>query len=417
MSDLKNIFYGDRVVQQAYLNDALIYQADSWTNTPSTKQLDYVSSLPLLRKTRRGASVRFNSKNEMIVVDEQYNTSDSNYYYRISKINTSDGTLLYSTDSVLGGTIPISTFYYSGTSYEYSDEEYMYIDKKDIIHVVFSRKANRSSSIESVVLLNITDTGKDFSVESTVLDASIAIGMPYTVTFDDNYFYLSILSNNHYVIKAINYSCTDIHEMITPTSWAITSLGTYTDSVYLYGYSKSSTKVVQFNKYTWTSKVVDLPFTLYSSSANKMHVDDRNNLYFYTTNMGYYNEGTTILRYSTVNKTSTNFTLNNKYSAEVYHLAFDSKYNMYAYCQDYNNLANLTGRICYKVAPSFKSEWVAIDSAKANESLVGSTNIGNVFIDKYDSIYMLVPVAMSSNSYDYAYKIYKYSNLEQVQSS
>lgn len=411
MSDLKNIFYGDRVVQQAYLNDALIYQADSWTNTPSTMQQVSISKTPLLRKTRGGANMLFNSKNEMIVVDAQYTRSDGStaiYNYRISKINSDTGTVLYSSLSEQAGfNNRIIAF---GNS-NYVDREYAYIDKNDIIHLVYYRTLG-TSSIVNVYLLNITDTGTEFTTEVIKLDPSFALSVPYAVTFDDNYFYISILANNHYVVRAIDYGCKSYKEVITPTSWQIDSLFTTTDSVYLYGFSSNNNQVVQFNKYLWTAKII---YTTGFSYFTRMTGDNLNNLYFYATAWLSNDMSYRIDKYSTVNQTLTTIYANTYAYAQNYHLSFDSKYNLYTTGTDSFNGNNSTRRVLFKYTPACQRIW---GTDMFHTTVSDSTlQIHDVFVDRNDSVYVLVPTNMTSQAYDFDYYIYKYISLEQVQSS
>lgn len=409
MSDLKNIFYGDRVVQQAYLNDALIYQADSWTNTPSTMQLVSKSAVPLLRKTRGGVNVLFNSKNEMIVVDAQfikYDGSNNIYNYRISKINTDTSTVLYSSLSEQAGFNNRITAY-GGTNYV--DREYAYIDKNDIIHLVYYRTLG-TSSIINVYLLNITDTGTEFTTEVIKLDPSFALSVPYAVTFDDNYFYISILANNHYVVRAIDYGCKSYNEVITPTSWQIDSLFTTTDSVYLYGFSSNNNQVVQFNKYLWTAKII---YTTTFSYFTRMTGDNLNNLYFYATAWLSNDMSYRVDKYSTVNKTLTTFAANSRSYGQYYHFSFDGKYNIYTTGTD--SYDGVSGAVFYKYKPDCNFAWGTREfSDIANGSAL---RISDVFVDRNDSIYLLVPTNMTTQTNDYDYYIYKYINLEQVQNS
>lgn len=410
MSDLKNIFYGDRVVQQAYLNDALIYQADSWTNTPSTMQLVSKSAVPLLRKTRGGANILFNSKNEVIVVDAQYTRSDGStaiYNYRISKINSDTGTILYSSLSEQAGFNNRITAFGGGN---YVDREYAYIDKNDIIHLVYYRTLG-TSSIVNVYLLNITDTGTEFTTEVIKLDPSFALSVPYAVTFDDNYFYISILANNHYVVRAIDYGCKSYNEVITPTSWQIDSLFTTTDSVYLYGFSSNNNQVVQFNKYLWTAKII---YTTTFSYFTRMTGDNLNNLYFYATAWLSNDMSYRVDKYSTVNKTLTTILTSNSYG-QFFHLSFDSKYNLYTTGTDYFSNISSSRRILSKYTPACQRIWY---TDMFSDILSSSTlQIHDVFVDRNDSVYVLVPTNMTSQSYDFDYYIYKYISLEQVQSS
>jgi hypothetical protein len=45
MTQLSNIFIGDKVVQQVYLNDALMYQSNGWQALPTTPQLAWTKSI------------------------------------------------------------------------------------------------------------------------------------------------------------------------------------------------------------------------------------------------------------------------------------------------------------------------------------------------------------------------------------
>ena len=91
MSDLKNIFIGDKVVQQAYLNDSLFYQADTWTNTPSTYQNIYTKKP--ISSDSGGTTMKINSRGEIYVADYVPSASSGYVDLRLIKLSA-DGVSL-----------------------------------------------------------------------------------------------------------------------------------------------------------------------------------------------------------------------------------------------------------------------------------------------------------------------------------
>lgn len=88
MTQLNNIFIGKKVVKQAFLNDALIYQSNGWEPTPSTMQQVWSREFSEIQGS--------NTKHPIVKVDSQNNiiAMMPNVIFKLN----SDGSLLWKID-------------------------------------------------------------------------------------------------------------------------------------------------------------------------------------------------------------------------------------------------------------------------------------------------------------------------------
>lgn len=84
MTQLSNVFIGNKVVKQAFLNDALIYQSNGWQTIQDTLQTAWVRS----DITYTVSKINTDHENNIIIIG----SIENNYY--IIKLN-SDGTILW----------------------------------------------------------------------------------------------------------------------------------------------------------------------------------------------------------------------------------------------------------------------------------------------------------------------------------
>ena len=66
MTQLNNIFIGNKVVKQAFLNDALIYQSNGWEPTPSTMQQVFNKQYSEIPNSTSSISVKVDSRGNII---------------------------------------------------------------------------------------------------------------------------------------------------------------------------------------------------------------------------------------------------------------------------------------------------------------------------------------------------------------
>ena len=86
MTQLNNIFIGNKVVKQAFLNDAVIYQSNGWETLPSTMQQVWSREFSEINGS--------NTKHPIVKVDSQNNII-AMMPNVIFKLNAADGSLLW----------------------------------------------------------------------------------------------------------------------------------------------------------------------------------------------------------------------------------------------------------------------------------------------------------------------------------
>lgn len=395
MSDLKNIFYGDRVVQQAYLNDALIYQADSWQNTPVSRQLVY-KTIGADKAGSGGIRGFFTHTNNLIVVDYFYLGSNA-YTFRITKFNSSQGLFAYDLIVDVKASSLFQETINAGYTCIYTVPAYM--DSDNVVHILY----NPVNSSE-LHLLNITDLGTHFSYEDVLVPSTFALGTIRSVCMDNNKFYVSIANDS--TLYAIDYKCNSVSRFTSLRSSSLMCLSTNNDSDFVYGIVYNTKEIVQFNKNIGTCKYIAT--TVNTANYNSLTIDSMNNIYLYNTyasngsSVGY---GQQVYKYSVTNKKIYTMTYNDNYACTI-RLAFDSRNNMYTFGRDYYSSKGTI--FCgYRYNASSTRDYFVDDIV----GVVASPNLyGDVCVDNYDNIFYILPISTSP----YGYYIYKFSNLEQV---
>lgn len=152
---LSNIFFGKKVVQQAYLNNALIYQSKGWETLPSTCSEVWTKELGIVNTD---------------TVNQCLTDSNNNIYvlthYQIFKLN-SEGTLIWS--KTIDGIQCIA------------------IDTNNDVYIAFA-------DIDSLYISKLDNNG---NIENKFKLDEYLCNVITNFTIDDNYFYMSSNYNNN----------------------------------------------------------------------------------------------------------------------------------------------------------------------------------------------------------------------------
>ena len=151
---LSNIFFGKKVVQQAYLNNALIYQSKGWETLPSTCSEVWTKELGMVDADTINQCM-IDTNNNIYVLT----------HYKVFKLN-SEGTLIWSKTFADIQRIAIDTN--NGVYIVLADTNYSYIAKLD-----------NNGNIEN-----------KFKLDGYLCNVIT------NFTIDDNYFYMSSNYNN-----------------------------------------------------------------------------------------------------------------------------------------------------------------------------------------------------------------------------
>lgn len=139
---LSNIFFGKKVVQQAYLNNALIYQSKGWETLPSTCSEVWTKELGIVNSD---------------IVNQCLTDTNNNIYvlthYQIFKLN-SEGTLIWSKTIADIQRIAIDTN--NDVYIALADTDYSYISKLDNNGNI-ENKFNASDALCNVIANFIVD--------------------------------------------------------------------------------------------------------------------------------------------------------------------------------------------------------------------------------------------------------------------
>lgn len=398
MADLSNIFIGDKVVQKAYLNNGLLFQADGWNNTPVSAQKQYYTSTG---GTGAGINGAFDKNNDLIVISLAGTEGMS--YLTFSKIDKNTGEKKYSTQSnimpVLNKMI-VNTGNVTPTNYP------IYINKDGIIYSVVSGAYPRDYSRASIWLVIAVDNGKSFNIKTVDLtdDANI---LPHgnstycLALLDEDYFYVQHIEGNTYFTYKVDYNYTageiledHLYYVSMCTNPNIDNIYAIDNSTNLYSIDKASGK---------STLLVSKLFNV--NRVNHMVLDNMNNLYFYQSSNGCGDsnaggQATWVYKYSTVNKTFTNFnmqvwnvdgstTTNNMYYTNVCSLAVDSKYNVLVtgILPASSTVSGTNYMYSAKTyQPNGTYSW---DTCYYRNDVDNSAEQVTVCVDKYDNIYYI----------------------------
>lgn len=379
MSDLKNIFIGDKVVQQAYLNDSLFYQADTWTNTPSTYQNIYKRTP--ISSDGGGTTMKINSRGEIYVADYVPSSSAGYVDLRLIKLSA-DGVSLDS--QIIDKRVGALTVLGSLTNETYN-RVILWITPDDIVHIFYGKSVG-TNSYSDEYLVNITDSlGSKFKF-TTIHLSNTVWGDIYSVAYKKDRFYVPAKSNA--ANTPTSFVCFDYKGNILSTSDPVcynsqitTCVTTDTSNCIYYG--GSGIIPVELNLDT-------LERTNFSSPVDnrgKLKMDSMDNVYGFKWN-GYsqYN-GYYVEKYSPVSKKSIRYELPNygsdRYGNEIYDIDFDSMYNIYVIGRSYNTSGTIDIML-YKYNISGTIDW-----KKRLNNLDSNYPFFSVGVDSLDNIYVL----------------------------
>lgn len=156
---LSNIFFGKKVVQQAYLNNALIYQSNGWQTLPSTCTEAWTKNVGIVNSNTVDQCVIDSNNNIYVLVD-----------HRIFKLN-SEGILIWS--KIINGIERIA------------------IDTNNDVYIALILYDNDGSSF-----LHIAKLDNNGNIEKEFKPTGLLSNFVTNFALDNNYFYISVYYNN-----------------------------------------------------------------------------------------------------------------------------------------------------------------------------------------------------------------------------
>ena len=352
---LSNIFFGKKVVQQAYLNNALIYQSKGWETLPSTCSEVWTKDLGSISP----------SAVQQCIID-----SDNNIYvltnYQIFKLN-SDGVLTWSRSANGIQSIVVDTN--NDVYAAYVKNSCPYIAKLD---------GNGNVENEFQVCNKICDTITNFAL-------------------DKNCYYISTASNDGYYFFVKYYKQSKIFNEITLSLNNSTLVAT--DDSFLYaGYNHSLIKIDKNNISNHT--------IIETSNEVSSNYNIRNVILDGLGNIIYIYSESSIYKYNFENKTTVKYHGINHYNN--YSLALDYQKNVY-----FLNIINNADNTFIKLnLVKYSSDGTLIFNTQILDSSSGSMNMGSgkLTTDQYGNIYYLYEKVNSDSTYNLIVK--KLINIE-----
>lgn len=245
---LSNVFMGKKVVQQIYMNNALIYQANGWQSLPSTPQIVWQ------KKCGTGTSFyssAFDSKNNLVL---SYYYSNASWMMKLDP----DGNVLWN------------------KKIDTADNKKfdIYIDSNDFIYCMTTYEVSSSSYKTIIRKLDINGN----QVKSFDISSDLGRNVPTCVTYDDDYVYVTF----GIITPTI---CTYDHSgLLNSSKSGVTYNGIYCmaingNNVY-FGTTTGIYKVSKSGLGNSTKNGI----LIINSSATKIVFDQFDNLYFTYTN-------------------------------------------------------------------------------------------------------------------------------------
>lgn len=342
---LSNIFFGKKVVQQAYLNNALIYKSKGWETLPSTCSEVWTKDLGIIDA----------SAIKQCIID-----SDDNIYvltdYQIFKLN-SDGVLTWSKSA--NGIQRIIVDTNNDVYAVYTKNSLPYIAKLD---------SNGNFENEFQVCNKICDTITNFALDKNCYYISIA-------SFDGYYFFVKYYKQS----KVFNEITLNLND----------STLVATDDSFLYaGYNHSLIKIDKNNISNHTiietsNEVLsnyNIKNVILDGLGNVIYVYSEGSIYKYS-----FDSKTTVKYRGTINYT--NYSLALDYQKNIYFLNIIgtvndtfSKLNLVKYSSDGTLIFN-TQILC----------------SSSDDRYVGN---GRLTTDQYGNIYYLYEKVDSNSTYN-----------------
>lgn len=296
---LSNVFMGKKVVQQIYMNNALIYQANGWQPLPSTPQTVWQK---ILGNGNAYYSVKFDNNNNLVMT----------YYYNNAtwamKVDP-DGNVLWNNRIDTTDNVQLD----------------IYIDKNNYIYCVTTYTTGQY--IYKSVIRKIDSNGN--LVKSVDITIDISRHKPISITYDENYIY--ILDNSS-CIYTYDLSGTLISAKSGITYSSSRCIFANQDYI-LIGASTAIYKVPKSGIGNSTKNGVEICNYTY---ANKMKFDQYNNLY-YMSGSGSINEPTEqheLTKFSLVDNKKSWPSIAMLSSSYIIDFCIDYQCNIYVLCYD-----------------------------------------------------------------------------------
>lgn len=392
---LDNIFMGKRVVQQAYLNNALLYQANGWkgnpedysetvlpsftpdSNTNSTiselSNITYLEDDTLLIQYTTGSRVTGLAKISL-TGDVIWQTIDNTYRYLRKELRPY---LRGYNKSVAG----------SGQIYNVSTNSYKYPVDTTTNSFSITAYSNATGKVTKYLALRTLS-----GYESNVLSLADAC-------FDNDYIYMYFSSyyGTAYVSK-FTYDMEEVVHLYKIDAAYGSSIALDASGNYLYANTTSYNKTFKINKSTFAVTDSFQPSSNYpldNTYTDKYIIDSMNNLYFYATHQYDSTQGSkSFVKYSIPNKKlvyryEIPVSSPNYYTPFVIDAVVDPYYNSILLCYGIEkNPKNTTDNHYYlvKLDPNGNVLWERYCGYGASDGF--STTSGALAVTKQGTIYL-----------------------------
>lgn len=358
---LSNIFFGKKVVQQAYLNNALIYQSKGWETLPSTCMEEWTKDLGSIIP----AAVK------QCIID-----SDDNIYLltnsEIIKLN-SDGVLIWS--ELANGIQRIAV-----------DNN----DNNNNVYVVYIK--------DSWPYIATLDSNGN--IENEFLAAKYTCDIITNFELDKNCYYISTTAKNgnYFFIKTYRQS-----KIFDKTNLSLNnSTLVATDDSFLYAGSNHS--LIKIDKNNISNHTI-----IETSNEVISNYDIKNVILDGLGNIIYIYSDESIYKYNFENKTTVKYRGTNNYNNYInYSLALDYQKNIY-----FLNIIGTANDTFPKInLAKYSSDGTLIFNTQILDSSSGNISIegGKLTTDQYGNIYYLYEKVNSDSTYNLIIK--KLINIE-----
>ncbi|MCO6529094.1 hypothetical protein [Lactobacillus sp.] len=336
---LSNIFFGKKVVQQAYLNNALIYQSKGWETLPSTCSEVWTKELGIVNTD---------------TVNQCLTDSNNNIYvlthYQIFKLN-SEGTLIWS--QTITGIQRIAIDTDNDVYITFADINYSYIAKLD----------------------------NNGNIENKFKASGDLCNVITNFTVDGNYFYLSGNYNNnsnYYFFKIDKQG-----KLINQIDLELNESTLVEDDLFLYAGLRNN--LIKIDKSNIFYVTVFTPPTNLTYNITNVFLDGLGNAIVI-------DESETVYKYNFENNLSTKYSLNTIYSNFTATLDYQKNlYFIWGESQNniVNNIVNVVDLIKYSSDGTliFNTQILKDKSSAILNGKLSADNNGNIYYlyTKYDS--------------------------------